>query len=218
MKRFSSNGLDLEMSRLLVKLVQASCIKMSRLVLVPLPALLRSAGGRRQTIESIFARIFVCFVPPEVSGGKDGSKQTGPLLQSSRYSEIFETILLRIQSNTTTTMNVFADMDIGTAGLILQLHLDDSNELVETFEGKGKGREGVLSDSQIAFQTYREDLEHSVTLLAEWKMSYSIARACQMDGDVLVESLSQEQGAAGDRDFACRLGGVAAHCPLRLRG
>jgi len=45
-------------------------------------------------------------------------------------------------------------------------------------------------------------------------MSSSIAQACQMDGDVLVESLFQEQAAAGDRDFACRLGGVAAHCPL----
>jgi hypothetical protein len=80
--------------------------------------------------------------------------------------------------------------------------------------GKGKGREGVLSDSQIAFQMYREDLERSVTLMEDRKMSSSIAQACQMDGDVLVESLSQEQAAAGDREIACRLGGVAAHHPL----
>ncbi|KAE9378173.1 hypothetical protein N431DRAFT_174373 [Stipitochalara longipes BDJ] len=111
-------------------------------------------------------------------------------------------------------MNVFANMDIRSAALILQLQLEESNEVFESFESKGKGREGVLSDSQVAFQMYKENMEHNISIVADRKMSSSIAQACQMDGDVLVESLSQEQAAAGDRDFACRLGGVATHCPL----
>ncbi|KAN0108494.1 IBR finger domain protein [Hyaloscypha variabilis] len=105
-------------------------------------------------------------------------------------------------------------MDIGTAAVIFQLQVEKSNEVFRSFEGNGKGREGVFSDSQIAFQMYMKDMEHNIAIVADRKMSSSIARACQMDGDVLVESLSEEQAAAGDRDFACRLGGVAAHCPL----
>ena len=111
-------------------------------------------------------------------------------------------------------MDVFANMDIGTAAVIFQLQLEESNEVFRSFEGNGKGREGVFSDSQIAFQMYMKDMEHNIAIVADRKMSSSIARACQMDGDVLVESLSEEQAAAVDRDFACRLGGVAAHCPL----
>jgi hypothetical protein len=63
-------------------------------------------------------------------------------------------------------MNIFANMDNGTAALILQLQLEDSNELFESFEGKGKGREGVLSDSQIAFQTDVPLEPNSATLAA----------------------------------------------------
>lgn len=74
----------------------------------------------------------------------------------------------------------------------------------------------MLLDSQIAFQTYSEHLEHNIALLEDRKMGSSIARACEMDGDVLAESLSQEHAAAGDRDIACKLGGVTAHCPLPL--
>jgi hypothetical protein len=111
-------------------------------------------------------------------------------------------------------MDMFADMDFETATLILQLQLEDSNELFESCEGKDKGREGELSDSQVAFQTYKEDLERTAAIVADRKMSSSIARACVLDGDVVVESLSQEQAAAGDRDIACTLGGVAAHCSL----
>jgi hypothetical protein len=136
---------------------------------------------------------------------------------SSQCSQLFETALSAskmLRGGTANTMDMFANMDIATAALMIQLQLEDSNELVESFADKGKGREGVLSDSQIAFQMYREDLERSIALVEDQKMSTSIAQACQMDGDVLVESLSQEQAAAGDRDIACRLGGVAAHHPL----
>lgn len=83
-------------------------------------------------------------------------------------------------------MEVFANMDSGTATLILQLQLEDSNELFESCEGKGKGREGVLSDSQFAFQTYKEDLERTAAIVADRKMSSGIARACELDGNIVV--------------------------------
>jgi hypothetical protein len=111
-------------------------------------------------------------------------------------------------------MDIFANMGSATTTLIIQLQLEDSNQLFESFEGKGKGREGLLSDSQIAFQMYKEDLERTAAIVADRTMSSSIARACKSDGDVVVKSLSQEQAAAGDRDVACALGGVAVHCSL----
>lgn len=67
---------------------------------------------------------------------------------------------------------------------------------------------------KLHFKTYKEDFERTAAIVADRKMSSSIARACVLDGDVVVESLSQEQAAAGDRDIACTLGGVAAHCSL----
>ncbi len=41
------------------------------------------------------------------------------------------------------------------------------------------------------------------------KMTKSIARACQTDGQLLTESQSQEQAATSDQEAACRLGNVA---------
>jgi hypothetical protein len=111
-------------------------------------------------------------------------------------------------------MNVFTNMEIETTTLIFQLQLEDSNELFESFEGKWKDPKGVLSDSQLELQMYKEDLERNAAIVADRKIASSIARACQMDVDVLIASLSQEQAAAGDGDIACTLGGVAAHCPL----
>jgi hypothetical protein len=72
----------------------------------------------------------------------------------------------------------------------------------------------VLSDSQVALQIYKEDLERNAAIVTDREMASSIARACQMDVDVLVASLSQGQATAGDRDIACTLGGMAAHSPL----
>lgn len=74
---------------------------------------------------------------------------------------------------------------------------------------KGKGREGELSDSQLAAYLYREDLRRNVSILADRQMTRSIAQASQTDGEILTASLSEEQTVASDRQTACRLGGVA---------
>ena len=99
-------------------------------------------------------------------------------------------------------------MDTDTSALILRLQIDDSAGLFHLSEGKGKGREGVLSDSQLAFKLYKEDLEQNASLLEDRKITKSIARACQTDGNILTASLAQEQTAINDRETACRLGGT----------
>ncbi|TVY16225.1 hypothetical protein LARI1_G005005 [Lachnellula arida] len=79
-------------------------------------------------------------------------------------------------------MDYFDVLEEETANLILQLQISDGLDLYETFEGKGKHRQGELTDAQLALQIYTEDLK--------------------------------QQGAASDRETACRLGGVAQHAPV----
>lgn len=108
-------------------------------------------------------------------------------------------------------------MDEASALLIIQLQIQDSQELYTTCQGKGKAREGELPDSQFAIKLFQEDLERSASILTDRQMTRSIARACQMDGDVLRASLSEEQTAASDRATACRLGGATPnHIPPRI--
>ncbi|KAF4637071.1 hypothetical protein G7Y89_g1025 [Cudoniella acicularis] len=104
-------------------------------------------------------------------------------------------------------------MDDETAALIFEIQLADSIELGKMCDRKGKGREGDPTDSQLAFQIYTEDLKRNATIVADKKMTKSIARACQTDGEVLITALSQEQTAIGDREVACRLGGVVKPTP-----
>lgn len=111
-------------------------------------------------------------------------------------------------------MDVSNNMDDDTAALILQLQLEDSQELFTTCEGKGKGREGDISDTQLALNLYREDLERNVSIINDRKMTRSLARACQTDGNALAASLCEEQTAASDFAEACRLGSIAAPRPL----
>tara|TARA_R110002060_G_scaffold9683_2_gene14526 strand:+ start:1122 stop:1712 length:591 start_codon:yes stop_codon:yes gene_type:complete len=112
------------------------------------------------------------------------------------------------------TMDAFGTMDSETAALILQLQIQDSDELFSACEGKGKGIEGVLTDTQLALQLYKEGLQRSATIIADQNMARSLARACQTDGNMLALSFSQEQREARDRQVALRLGGVPA--PLAI--
>ena len=100
-------------------------------------------------------------------------------------------------------------MDEATAALVIQLQIEDSEELSSLCKGKGKAKEGDISDSQIAFELYQEDLERNASVIKDRQMTKSIAQACQTDGDMLAASLSEEQTAANDHEAACRLGGVA---------
>ncbi|TVY78338.1 putative E3 ubiquitin-protein ligase ariadne-2 [Lachnellula suecica] len=111
-------------------------------------------------------------------------------------------------------MEVFDFQDEELAAAIIQCQISDGLELFETLKGKGKMPEGQLSDAQVAIQLYTEDLKRNAAIVSDRQMTRSIAHACQTDGEVLIEVLSQEQGAASDREAACRLGGVAAHATV----
>jgi hypothetical protein len=114
--------------------------------------------------------------------------------------------------------NMLAFMDEASAALIIQLQIQDSQQLSDAYGIKGKGREGQLSDSQLAAYLYREDLQRNASILADRQMTRSIAQACQTDGEILTTSLSEERTAASDRQTACRLGGVADpnHTPVGM--
>ncbi|KAH9223443.1 hypothetical protein DL95DRAFT_420154 [Leptodontidium sp. 2 PMI_412] len=113
-------------------------------------------------------------------------------------------------------MDTFHSMDSKTASLILQLQIEDSTNLLSSYEGKGKGIEGVLTDTQLALQLYTEELERNATIISDRHMTRSLARACQSDGDILALSFSQEQREARDRQVAMRLGGLDV--PLAIAG
>jgi len=61
-------------------------------------------------------------------------------------------------------------MDEASAALIIQLQIQDSQQLFETYGAKGKGREGEQSDSQLAVYLYREDLQRNASILADRQM------------------------------------------------
>ena len=73
-------------------------------------------------------------------------------------------------------MDTYDVLDDETANLILQLQISDGLELYETFEGKGKHREGELSDAQLALQIYTEDLKRHATIASDRQMTKSIAQ------------------------------------------
>ncbi|KAI6709609.1 hypothetical protein JHW43_007879 [Diplocarpon mali] len=100
------------------------------------------------------------------------------------------------------TMDAFDDIDSETAALILQLQIEDSEELYASNDRKGKGKEGVFSDTQIALQIFKEEMQRSATVIADRQLTRSMYEACRTDGDEITMSLAQEQTAARDRQMS----------------
>jgi hypothetical protein len=120
---------------------------------------------------------------------------------------------ISLHSTTSSVLSIVM-MDEASALLILQLQIEDSQELLDTLEGKGKNREGELSDAQYALQLYSGDLKHSSTLVTDRLMTKSIAQACQSDGTLLIEIISQDHDCVGDRETALKLSGMAPSVPV----
>ncbi|KAK6584119.1 hypothetical protein PZA11_003849 [Diplocarpon coronariae] len=100
------------------------------------------------------------------------------------------------------TMDAFDDIDSETAALILQLQIEDSEELYASNDRKGKGKEGVFSDTQLALQIFKEEMQRSATVIADRQLTRSMYEACRTDGDEITMSLAQEQTAARDRQMS----------------
>jgi hypothetical protein len=100
----------------------------------------------------------------------------------------------------------FQSMDDLTAALVIELELEDAETVSSSF--KGKAHEGTLSDAELALELYKQELKRNASIFSDRRMARSIALAVQTDGNVLAESMSQEQSAARDRDMACGLSGT----------
>jgi len=55
-------------------------------------------------------------------------------------------------------MDFFNAMDPDTAALIIQLLIEEASDMFDASAGKGKGREGELSDTQVALLLHKEEL------------------------------------------------------------
>ena len=91
-------------------------------------------------------------------------------------------------------------LDDATATLILQLQHEDIAELQRA--NKGKGRDGELSDAELAVATYQQELQAMDTVMADRCMGRSLTRAVISDAALLSESLAEETAAARDRALA----------------
>lgn len=100
------------------------------------------------------------------------------------------------------------ELDDATATLIFQLQSEDIEELLSA--NKGKGRNGEISDADLAVATYQQELQASNTILTDRCMVRSLARAVISDAALLNESFAEENAAARDRTLAHSLAGVSA--------
>lgn len=89
-------------------------------------------------------------------------------------------------------------IDQSTADLIIQLQLEDAGLYFES--SKGKSREPT--DEEFAFQVQNEELESISQFLLDRRMAMSFAAAVQADGNILDESVLEEENATIDRNIA----------------
>ncbi|KAK0792405.1 hypothetical protein LTS16_005096 [Friedmanniomyces endolithicus] len=98
----------------------------------------------------------------------------------------------------------FQSMDPLTLSAIIELELADSEQLTANggAEGKGKQREGTLSDAQLALQMYTEDLASTNAVLSDRRMAQSIAMAVIRDGQAIHRSHLRDDQIARDHELA----------------
>ncbi|KAI1361237.1 hypothetical protein F5Y08DRAFT_315166 [Xylaria arbuscula] len=70
---------------------------------------------------------------------------------------------------------------------------------------KGKQPEGTMTDNQVAFKSFMEELRAADTFLADRRMTRSIQSAIQLDGDALLQSQNEERIAEQDRNLSVSL-------------
>ncbi|KAI9741310.1 MAG: hypothetical protein M1834_003027 [Cirrosporium novae-zelandiae] len=99
----------------------------------------------------------------------------------------------------------FMDHDDDSAEFILQLQLEDIQQMTQC--SKGKSREGEVSDAEVALNLFKQSLETCQEILADRRMTRSIANAVQNDGQVVSELFAEEERAVRDRDYALQLNG-----------
>ncbi|KAI0513282.1 hypothetical protein F5B22DRAFT_247586 [Xylaria bambusicola] len=100
------------------------------------------------------------------------------------------------------TLALADDEDIA---LIIQLLQQDSEEAASASIGKGKQPEGTMTDMQMAFSLFMDELQSAETFFADRRMTKSIQSAIQLDGDALLRSQNEERAAEHDRNLSISL-------------
>ncbi|KAF4957115.1 hypothetical protein FGADI_3334 [Fusarium gaditjirri] len=94
-------------------------------------------------------------------------------------------------------------MDASSLMLAVQLQQQDLNLWEQS--RKGKQREGEVTDSDLALEACRHELELMTAQVTDQVMALSIARAVESDGHVIREAQLAEEQARKDREYAIRL-------------
>ena len=93
-----------------------------------------------------------------------------------------------------------ADGEELNTALIIELLQEDISNLASL--SKGKGRQGQMSDLDLALELFKQDLEANVTSLTDHRMARSLANAIQSDWNVLNDALIKENMFNQDRLLA----------------
>ncbi|CAK3745156.1 Hypothetical predicted protein [Lecanosticta acicola] len=107
------------------------------------------------------------------------------------------------------TPSLDVNIDPLTLSVIVEMQLEESEGMVSN--GRGKQREGTVTDAQLALQIYMEDLRCADAILKDRKLAQSISIAVQRDGNFIYEAYRQEQQAEKDRELALRI--ATEHAP-----
>ncbi|KAJ1328858.1 E3 ubiquitin-protein ligase RNF144 [Microdochium nivale] len=99
--------------------------------------------------------------------------------------------------------STLADMDDATASLILQLMQEDGQAAAVALDPKGKQVAGIESDAQLALRLFlEEEVGGAEMFISDRRMTQSIARAVQLDGQACVLAEKQERLAAHDHQIS----------------
>ncbi|KAJ4266128.1 hypothetical protein NW762_004108 [Fusarium torreyae] len=96
-------------------------------------------------------------------------------------------------------------LGIDDASLMLAIQLQQEDLELWESSRKGKHKEGEIPDSELAFETYRQELESFQTLVSDQALSLSIARAVEADQGILSALAATDEQSSKDHEYALRL-------------
>ncbi|KAJ4422103.1 hypothetical protein N0V82_003296 [Gnomoniopsis sp. IMI 355080] len=95
-----------------------------------------------------------------------------------------------------------ANMDDDSYDLVLKLMLEDSRQLAE---GKGKQKEGNLSDTELAFGLYAQEIQNALAIDADHRLVVSMQQALHTDANAVTQLQQEERMAEHDHEVAVAL-------------
>lgn len=110
-----------------------------------------------------------------------------------------------------TTANLFpvvpdqAGMDDESYELALKIMLEDARQNGSQSNAKGKQREGTISDRELAFNIYAQELETVTTLISDRRISQGLQNALRTDFDAISRHEGEERMALHDHNVALAL-------------